>query len=183
MIFFIALVLQGAHHLEHVTQIFQWWYLGLLPPMSKGIVFFLDLEWNHFIFDTSLFFALVLGSLFLARKLWKSGHSIDRFGGTLLISALLIQGWHAVEHTVRIVRHVDTGCEPCRGIIDSVYGIPLIPLHFWFNVFALTLPLLAFVWYGMDVKVWEMIRGFFRRKRPAQRTRVAIRSSLRLSRS
>src|SRR5436853_4210321 len=50
-----ALVYQILHHFEHVSQIYQYWYLGQTAALSRGVVFFLDLEWNHFIFDTGYF--------------------------------------------------------------------------------------------------------------------------------
>ncbi|MDO8648990.1 MAG: hypothetical protein Q7R81_04380 [Candidatus Peregrinibacteria bacterium] len=159
IIFGNAIVYQIFHHYEHLTQIYQFWYLGLPPKISKGVLFFFDVEWNHFIFDAGYFLMLFAASALLLRKWWQAGHHVDRIGGTFIAGTLLVQGWHAIEHTFRITKHVTIGCEPCPGIADTLLGIRLIPLHFWFNVFALTLPLLVFVWFSMHRKIWYAIRG------------------------
>lgn len=158
-LFFVAIAYQTAHHLEHVSQIYQYWYLGLPAPTSRGIIFFLDLEWNHFIFDTVLFFLLYAGALSLRRAYRKAGMRLSGIGRFLLGSALVVQGWHAIEHTYRITRHVQWGCEPCAGIMDQLFGIRLIYLHFWFNVLALTLPLMVFAWYGMRRDMRGLLHG------------------------
>jgi len=160
-----AIVYQILHHYEHVTQIFQYWYLEQYSLVSRGVVFFLDLEWNHFIFDSGYFLLLLGGILFFLRQWKAAGHAIDRLGGFLLYGTIVVQGWHAIEHTYRIIRHVREGCEPCRGIADKAFDLQLIPLHFWFNVFALTLPLLAFFYYRMDAKLLLLIREAFTKRR------------------
>ncbi len=157
-IFFNALIYQIFHHFEHLTQIFQWWFLQLTPPQAKGIIFFADLEWNHFIFDMGYFIMLFVATMILLRRWWQTGNRLGRMGVFLLIGMNLVQGWHAVEHTYRIVHHVQTGCEPCAGIADQMLGIPLIPLHFWFNVLALTMPLMVFFWFRMDRRLITAVR-------------------------
>lgn len=153
----LALVYQMFHHYEHVSQIYQWWYLGQHKSVSKGVVFFLDLEWNHFIFDSGLFIAMCI-STYLFLKGWKAaGHTLDRTTKWLIRLMIVVQGWHAVEHTYRIIKHVNEGCEPCSGIADQVFQVPLIPLHFWFNVLAMTLPLMLFVWLRMDKMAFAFV--------------------------
>lgn len=159
IIFGMALIYQSAHHSEHVTQIFQWWYMSLPPPQAKGIIFFADLEWNHYIFDKGYFILLMIGSLLFVRQWWLSGHRMGKMGAFLMLSMNIIQGWHAVEHTYRIVHHIKDGCDPCAGIVDQLTGVPLIPLHFWYNVLALTFPLMIFFWFGMHQKLLQMIRS------------------------
>mgnify|MGYP000732668944 CR=1 FL=1 len=164
IVLFNGLAYQIAHHTEHLTQIYQYWYLHLRAMSSKGIIFFLDLEWNHFIFDMGYFWLLFVAFLLFYRR-WKArGHWVDGFGMFLWSSTLIIQGWHAIEHTVRIIRHVQLRCEPCAGVADVVFNVPLIPLHFWFNVFALTLPLMAFFYYRMDACLVQLVRRAFTRK-------------------
>ncbi len=83
---------------------------------------------------------------------------MDRITKSLITVVIVVQGWHAIEHTWRIVKHVRQGCEPCSGIADRLFEIPLIPLHFWFNVLALTLPLILFFWLRMDVMAFAFVR-------------------------
>ena len=164
LIFTNALVYQIFHHLEHVTQIFQWWYMGLPPPKAKGIIFFADLEWNHFIFDMGYFILLMIGTMVFLRTWWHSGQKLGKVGAFLLIGMNSVQGWHAIEHTYRIMHHVQLGCEPCAGIVDQITGIPLIPLHFWFNVLALTFPLMIYFWFGMHRKAMGILKRTFGKK-------------------
>jgi len=119
----------------------------------------LDVEWSHFIFDSVLIFLLYFGALSLRNVYRRAGLRLTGFGRFLLASALLIQGWHAVEHTYRITRHVQWGCDPCAGIMDQLFGFRPIFLHFWFNVLALTLPLMVFAWYGMRGDLRRLLRG------------------------
>jgi hypothetical protein len=161
VIFTNAIIYQIFHHIEHLTQIFQWWYLGYKTSSSKGIIFFLDLEWNHFIFDSGYFLMLFAATALLVMRWRATGRTVGATGAVLLWSMNLVQGWHAIEHTVRIFRHVQIGCEPCAGLADVWFSWQLIPLHFAFNVVALTVPLMTYFWFRMD----RRIVGLFRRKK------------------
>ena len=132
----LALVIQGFHWIEHLAQVYQHWWLSLPIKESKGILFFLDLEWNHFVFNSVYFLLLV----FVWFRIQKTSFPVAmRF----LIVGTLIQGYHVIEHTVRIWQHIQTACEPCKGIlgwyVDGVY------LHFIFNTLVFLLPLIAFI--------------------------------------
>jgi len=136
--FFAAtLLVQFLHYIEHLAQVYQHWWLSLPIKESKGILFFLDLEWNHFVFNFAYLVLLVVFFWFLLRKV--SSRAVMRF----LIAGTLIQGYHSIEHAIRIWQHIQTACEPCKGIlgwyIDGVY------LHFAFNTLVLALPLVAFI--------------------------------------
>lgn len=165
----LGLAYQMMHHLEHVSQIFQYWYLDLRPSSSKGLLFFLDLEWNHFIFDSGYFLLMGLATLLFLAHWRQAGNRVTAFGWILVVSSLLTQGWHAVEHTVRISRHIAEGCDPCRGIVDAWTGWHLIPLHFWYNVFALTLPLMLYFYFRMDRRMAGEIRALFGGMRAAKK--------------
>ena len=141
--FLVALIIQFFHWIEHVAQVYQHWWLGLSIKESHGILFFLDLEWNHLIFNTLYFVLLMI--------VWQKIRHSTSFGGNnfakyILGGGVLIQGYHTIEHLVRIVQYFKIGCTPCRGIlgwyIDGVY------LHFAFNTIVLVLPLIAFCLLG-----------------------------------
>ena len=55
-VFLIAVVVQTFHQIEHFSQIYQRLWLGV-PAHSThaGYFFFLDVEWNHFLFNLSYF--------------------------------------------------------------------------------------------------------------------------------
>ena len=50
--FFILVVTQGAHVLEHVAQMVQIHLLGLSGLQARGIFGLLDLEWVHFLWNS-----------------------------------------------------------------------------------------------------------------------------------
>lgn len=130
----LALAVQGFHWIEHLAQVYQHWWLSLPIKESRGILFFLDLEWNHFVFN-SVYLLLLAAAWFLLQGI--VSHVVIRF----LAAGTLIQSYHLVEHMVRIWQHIQTTCEPCKGIlgryVDGVY------LHFVFNTLVFILPLIA----------------------------------------
>lgn len=131
----LALILQFFHLIEHAAQVYQHWWLALPIKESKGILFFLDLEWNHLAFN-ALYLIFLFAAWFLLRG------NLPRGSRRLLFAGAAIQSYHTVEHGVRIVQHLQTACEPCTGIlgryVDGVY------LHFAFNAVVFALPLLVF---------------------------------------
>ena len=139
LIFLGALAIQFFHWIEHIAQVYQHMWLALSIKESRGILFFLDLEWNHLIFNALYLVLLII--------VWQRARGSAHFGGNNLAKytlggGMLIQGYHTIEHIVRIAQYFRTGCAPCKGIlgwyIDGVY------LHFTFNTFVLVLPLIAF---------------------------------------
>lgn len=131
----LALIVQGLHWVEHLAQAYQHWWLALPIKESRGILFFLDLEWNHFIFNAVYLLLLVAAWLSLREK-------VSRVAIQFCVVGALVQGYHLIEHIVRMRQHIQTACEPCKGIlgqyIDGVY------LHFTFNTFVFVFPLIAF---------------------------------------
>lgn len=149
--FALAMLLQTFHIIEHVAQVYQHAIRGLSIPESHGILFFLDLEWNHWIFNT-LYFAL-LAVVFFQCNFYKTNEAVNEKRVTRLAftAGFLIQGYHVVEHSVRMTQFLQKGCTPCPGILgqllDGVY------LHAIFNTMVYILPLIAFVSYGFHLRV------------------------------
>lgn len=145
-LFSFALIVQFFHYTEHVAQVYQHWWQGLPIKESEGILYFLNLEWNHLIFN-GLYLAL-LSFVFIAYAilLKKEGPLLLPSVKTALFLigiTTIIQGYHVIEHVVRIGMHIKTGCEPCPGILgkfaDGIY------IHFTFNTAVFFLPLIAAV--------------------------------------
>ena len=159
LIYLGALLVQFFHWIEHIVQVYQHWWIGLSIKESQGILFFLDLEWNHLIFNALYFILLII--------VWQKTRHLASFGKDnvakyALGGGLLLQGYHVIEHMIRIVQYFQTGCTPCKGLlgwyIDGVY------LHFIFNTFVLVLPLIAFCFF------------VFRSNRGAQEKQIAPKS-------
>lgn len=157
-LFTLLLIEQFFHQAEHVTQMYQFKVIGLAASDAHGFVWFLDEEWNHFVFNTVYFFGLVAVFGMILQALNKNGITKSWANVGFIYAFLIWEGWHIVEHTYRIIHHVQGLCDQCAGILDPVTGIDRLVIHFWLNFVALTLPAAVYVWYGFP----EMLRRYFR---------------------
>lgn len=140
-----ALIVQFFHYTEHVAQVYQHWWHGLPIKESGGILYFLNLEWNHLIFNG--IYLILLSLTCIAYVILKKGSPppLSSLQAILFLigTTILIQGYHIIEHIIRVSMHLKTGCEPCPGIlgkfVDGIY------LHFTFNTIVFLLPLIAAV--------------------------------------
>ncbi len=156
IVFGASLAYQILHWVEHAAQAYQHAWLGLSILRSHGIVFFLDLEWNHFVFNT-LYWAGLGVVLFGAWRWWRGAARRTNpfaFWG-FLIGGLGMQTYHQVEHTMRMIQHLQVGCEPCPGILG--WYLDGVWLHFSLNTVVLAFPLLAFVAYGFHRKLLALV--------------------------
>ena len=159
LLFVLVVGYQFFHHIEHIAQVYQYHFLGLPALEAKGILWFFNIEWNHFIFNTGYFIGLVVLSIFMISALRKEKELFHISNLLLIESLLIVQGWHFLEHLVRIIRHIKIGCEPCHGILDSIFGWGLIYLHFVLNTIVLILPFTMFVWFGFHNRIQELIKN------------------------
>jgi hypothetical protein len=150
-LFTIALIYQAFHWSEHLLQMYQHFFLGLIVIESHGGLFFLDLEWNHFIFNVvylSSLYAIFFGGRWHTRI--RSSHVAQLF-----VLAIGIESWHLCEHIVRIYQHLTIGCEPCLGILGSRFDI--IYLHGSYNTLTTLAPLSAYLAGGYPRKLWNLL--------------------------
>jgi len=128
-----AFISQSLHMVEHAAQMYQHIVLGLPPQLSNGLLFFLDLEWNHFLFNT-LYLVLLAGlyRLLGVRPLPKLRQATATFYA--LMVGLYVQTFHVTEHTYRLYQFITTGCTPCSGIIGGFFN--MVHLHFVLNTVA-----------------------------------------------
>lgn len=136
-----ALLLQTFHEMEHIAQFYQRWWLGVGPQEAHGILFFLDVEWNHFIFN-ALYFPLLAVILFFLLFYPEFRSMRQRRMGRIelgfFVLAFLLQGYHVIEHTVRMGQFFRLGCTPCPGILGWYFD--LVYLHFAINTVTWLLP-------------------------------------------
>ena len=148
-VFTVALVLQSGHMVEHVAQLYQhavlWWPI----KESHGILFFADLEWNHFIFNTTYF--LLLAYFAVQAHIFHKRNGTNQWARYAFLAGFYVQGYHVIEHASRIGQHLQTGCSPCPGIL--AWTIDGIWLHFAFNSFTLALPAVSFFALGLHRQV------------------------------
>lgn len=157
-LFILVIGYQIFHQIEHVAQVHQYWFVGEGAEHSAGILWFFNIEWNHFIFN-SVYIAVLVTIFVLFLRAVPQDAPYRRLHVAVLASMLVIQGWHATEHIVRITQHIALGCEPCPGIADRVFGLGLIYLHYWYNVAALLVTEVVFIWLGLHTRAWHLLKN------------------------
>jgi len=137
--FFILVVTQGAHVLEHVAQMVQIHLLGLSGLQARGIFGMLDIEWVHFIWNSwVLLFAVLL--VFLFRK------------NPWLWVLLVISVWHEIEHVYIMSVFLRTGHPGAPGLLAHGGavggGLPLSrpDLHFYYNLLEELVLIIAYLY-------------------------------------
>lgn len=137
-LFYLLVVTQGGHVLEHVAQMIQIHALGLHGKAARGIFGALDIEWVHFVWNTWVLAAVVLLLTRFRSNRW-------------LWATLALAGWHEAEHIVVFVTYLTTGVAGTPGLLARGGliggGLPVTrpDLHFLYNLIE-TIPLtIAFV--------------------------------------
>lgn len=138
-LFYVLVVTQGGHFLEHVAQMVQIHILGLTGPDARGVFGVLDIEWVHFIWNTWVIVAVLvlLGRFRTNTWLWVTG---------------LLATWHEIEHLVIMSVYLTTGKVGTPGLLShgGLIGGGLFlsrpDLHFLYNLIE-TIPLVgAFIY-------------------------------------
>ena len=137
--FFILVVTQGAHVLEHVAQMVQIHLLGLSGLQARGIFGMLDIEWVHFIWNSWVLLCAVL-LVFLFRK------------NPWLWVLLVISVWHEIEHVSIMSVFLRTGHPGSPGLLAHGGavggGLPLSrpDLHFYYNLLEELVLIIAYLY-------------------------------------
>ena len=139
VLFYMLVVTQSAHFLEHVAQMVQLHALNLTGSAARGVFGALDIEWVHFLWNM---WVVVAAAVLLARF---------RDNPWLWFTALFA-GWHGLEHTYILWAYLTTGVSGTPGWLSlggAVRGgLPLqrADLHFIYNLIETAPLLIAFVW-------------------------------------
>src|SRR5256712_1771612 len=137
--FFILVVTQGAHFLEHVAQMAQIHLLGLMGLQARVVLGMLDLEWVHFIWNSWVLLCAVL-LVFLFRK------------NPWLWVLLVISVWHEIEHVYIMSVFLRTGHIGAPGLLARGGaiggGLPLSrpDLHFFYNLLEELVLIIAYLY-------------------------------------
>ena len=137
--FFILVVTQGAHVLEHVAQMVQIHLLGFSGLQARGIIGMLDIEWVHFIWNSWVLLCAVL-LVFLFRK------------NPWLWVLLVISVWHEMEHVYIMSVFLHTGHIGAPGLLARGGaiggGLPLSrpDLHFFYNFLEEIVLIIAYLY-------------------------------------
>ena len=137
--FFILVVTQGAHVLEHVAQMVQIHLLGLSGLQARGIFGMLDIEWVHFIWNSWVLLCAVLLVFIFRKNPW-------------LWVLLVISVWHEIEHVSIMSVFLRTGHIGAPGLLARGGaiggGLPLSrpDLHFFYNLLEEFVLIIAYLY-------------------------------------
>lgn len=138
-LFYVLVITQGGHVVEHVAQMIQIHVLSIPGPHAHGIFGALDIEWVHFIWNSWVLVAVVALVIHFPRNPW-------------LWATLILAGWHEAEHLYIIGVYLATGLPGTPGLLARgglvSGGLPLRrpDLHFLYNVVETTPLVAAFIY-------------------------------------
>jgi hypothetical protein len=150
-VFLVAISLQSFHMLEHIVQLHQHAILGWSIKDSSGLFAALNLEEIHWIYNVA--YLILLAIVFKKCSFQKIQNRPDFHKVFVLLFniSFFLQGYHVIEHSVRMIQYLQTQCVPCPGIlgpfVDGVY------LHFTLNFLVFIYPLAAFFVLGFHKKI------------------------------
>ncbi|MEO6121345.1 MAG: hypothetical protein ABIW46_05190 [Acidimicrobiales bacterium] len=145
LLFLGALLYQGFHQLEHTIETVQLRVLG--HDSAHTLIGGLDFEWVHLGANVFLMWCIVavaVGAGADTRASWRTDARVGWWG---LCAALTVQGYHVVEHLVRIVQYVVSGGDYPPGTVTTV----LDPVWFHFGVNLTVLVGMAVAFFGLGL--------------------------------
>jgi Right handed beta helix region len=149
LFFLLVVLVMTGHQAEHVAQVMQKNALANSCPVDcRGLLGFrADVEWVHVLYNHSILLALV--ALYLGfglwRRQWREASPLAWWSLTLGIFA--VQGYHAVEHAVKLDQWLARGhVSPQPGILGMRFS--LIELHFVINTTVFVLVLVGYFGLG-----------------------------------
>jgi hypothetical protein len=134
-LFYVLVVTQTGHFLEHVAQMIQVHVLALTGPDARGIFGTLDIEWVHFVWNTWVLIAVAVLLFRYPANRW------------LWVTAIF-STWHAIEHAYIFSVYLSTGISGTPGLLAQGGalrgGLPLTrpDLHCFYNLIE-TVPLIT----------------------------------------
>lgn len=125
----LGLGVQTFHMLEHGLQLFRVRVDGI--PSRGGIVGpRVEAEWIHFGYNLAVLVGFVL-VVIARRKGWKPPGRAE-IGDRFLLAGVALQGYHSIEHSVKLSQHLSSGAKVNPGILGG--EIDLVLLHFSINL-------------------------------------------------
>jgi hypothetical protein len=161
--FSALLAVMIGHEAEHVVQVLQKDAIGASCPNDcRGLLgFAFDLEWIHFVYNASIELGLL--AVAVALRLWRAPRT---FAWVLLSTAVVVQGYHVVEHTQKLLQWFENGrSAPTPGILGS--HVSLVELHFALNTVVFALVVGGYVGFGFH-------RALARLLAPPRRAATAV---------
>ena len=144
----LGIAVQTFHMAEHVLQVYRVHVDGV--PGRGGLAGpSVDAEVVHFLYNAAVLGMLVMVGV-ARRNGWAPQGRLEA-GDRLLAAAVLIQGYHMVEHSTKLVQHVVTGAKVNDGILGAF--IDLVWLHYALNLAVYASFVGACVAYGWPLRL------------------------------
>jgi hypothetical protein len=152
----VAVIVQGGHVLEHVTQSIQVFVLGVPGSVAGGLLgSFFDFPAVHFLYNAIFFGALVWA---IAWAFGLGGFAtFDRSGLWALIIAGGVQTYHAGEHVIQILQALETGTNRPPGFI-GFFGNNVI-IHLVLNLVVWLPTVYTFYRFGGTAVIVDWVRA------------------------
>lgn len=139
LVFLAVLGVQSFHMVEHWLQVYRV-HVDLIPSRGGLIGPAVTSEWVHLAYNGAL--VLLLALTFNEVRRSSMGGSARWLG-----AALLVQGWHSIEHVAKITQHLMTGYPANPGLLGSFTD--LVWFHFTINLTVYGLCVAAAIlWLG-----------------------------------
>ncbi|MDQ3646490.1 MAG: right-handed parallel beta-helix repeat-containing protein [Actinomycetota bacterium] len=123
-----ALAIQTFHMAEHALQTFRVRVDGV--PSRGGFAGpIVEPEWIHFFYNAVVFGGLIVMALWSKRF---DPTNLVATGRRFAAGAALIQAYHVVEHSAKLLQHLGTGRKVNPGLLGG--EIDLVLLHFGLNL-------------------------------------------------
>lgn len=134
----VAVGVQSFHMVEHWLQVYRV-HVDLIPSRGGLVGPSVEAEWVHLTYNSALWLFILLVFLELRRS--SSDGRVGLMGG-----AVLIQGWHSIEHVAKIFQHITTGAKVNPGLLGNFTD--LVWFHFTINLTVYGLCLAAaLLWF------------------------------------
>ncbi len=138
--FTLLLAVMLFHESEHGAQLLQKDVVGASCPNDcRGLLgFAFDVEWVHFAYNGGIL--LALAGMWAWLRTWERRGA----GAVLLTATVLLQSYHAIEHTEKLAQWYRNGhVSPTPGLLGQ--HLSLVELHFALNT-AVTIGAVAAYW-------------------------------------
>lgn len=161
VLFTLLMLVMVGHQAEHLAQMIQKWTGSPCPFECSGLLgSHFDVEWVHWIYNSSSFVILII--IWLGLRMWEPAARAFRPWAwwSLTLGIFVVQGYHVIEHSAKIGQWLINGHHsPTPGLFGTLlppptqYSFSLIEMHFTINTIvflAVTAGYLGFV-------IWRLV--------------------------